>query len=75
MKSIKEKSNEYANEQDLRMAYNGSCDNCQQGFVVGANYVLKKKKKELPLEDNKNLNDYGKALVWRLKECIEQLNK
>ena len=40
MKSIKEKSNEYADEQDLRMAYNGSCDNCRQGFVVGANYVL-----------------------------------
>lgn len=40
MKSIKEKLEEYANEQDLRMAYNGSCDNCRQGFVVGANYVL-----------------------------------
>jgi hypothetical protein len=40
MKNIKEKSNEYADEQDFRMAYNGSCDNCRQGFVVGANYVL-----------------------------------
>ena len=40
MKSIKEKSKEYADEQDIRMAYNGSCDNCRQGFVVGANYVL-----------------------------------
>lgn len=42
MKSIKEKLEEYANEQDLRMAYNGSCDNCRQGFVAGANYVLEK---------------------------------
>lgn len=40
MKSIKEKADEYANEQDLRMAYNGSCDNCRQGFEEGANYVL-----------------------------------
>lgn len=40
METIKEKAEEYANEQDLRMAYNGSCDNCQQGFVTGANYVL-----------------------------------
>lgn len=47
MKSIKEKSNEYANEQDLRMAYNGSCDNCRQGFVAGANYVLDEIEKEL----------------------------
>jgi hypothetical protein len=45
------------------------------GFNSGANYVLDILEKELPLEDNRNLNDYGKALVWRLKECIEQLKK
>lgn len=33
-------SKKYADEQDLRMAYNGSCDNCRQGFEVGANEVL-----------------------------------
>ena len=74
MKSIKEKSNEYAEEQDLRMAYNGSCDNCQQGFVAGANYVLDEIEEVLPKED-KLLNDYGKALLWVIKDTIEQLKK
>jgi hypothetical protein len=72
MKSIKEKAGEYADEQDLRMAYNGSCDNCRQGFIAGANYVLVVIEEILPKED-KNLNDYGKALVWRIKDIIEQL--
>jgi len=31
--------------------------------------------KELPSEDNRNLNDYSKALVWRLKDIMEQLKK
>ena len=44
-------------------------------FEAGASYVLDILEKELPLEDNRNLNDYGKALVWRLKNCIEQLKK
>ena len=44
-------------------------------FEQGANYVLDILEKELPLEDNRNLNYYGRALVWRLKECIEQLKK
>ena len=56
MKSIKEKSKEYADEQDIRMAYNGSCDNCLQGFVVGANYVLDEIEKELT---RRMLEDYN----------------
>ena len=44
-------------------------------FEAGANYVLGILETELPLEDNRNLNDYSKALVWRLKNCIEQLKK
>ena len=49
--------------------------NTKTTFEAGANYVLDILEKELPLEDNRNLNDYSKALVWRLKECIEQLKK
>ena len=52
MKSIKEKTEEYANEQELRMVCNGSCDNCRQGFVVGANYVLEEIENILSLEYN-----------------------
>ena len=72
MKSIKEKSNEYANEQGLRMAYNGSCDNCQQGFVVGANYVLDEIEK---LTNNQNWCAFPKQSHKELKELIEQLKK
>lgn len=66
MKSIKEKSNEYANEQDLRMAYNGSCDNCRQGFVAGANYVL---------EEIEKLVKFNRWTVQDLYELIEQLKR
>ena len=69
MKSIKEKAEENC------IKYGNLGNVAYQEFVEGANYVLDILKKELPLEDNRNLNDYGKALVWRLKECIEQLNK
>ena len=62
MKSIREKAKE-AERNTLPL------------FESGANYVLDILEKELPLEDNRNLNDYGRALVWRLKECIEQLKK
>ena len=72
MKSIKEKSNEYAREY-LFSPLPQRAPNIH--FEAGANYVLDILEKELPLEDNRNLNDYGKALVWRLKECIEQLKK
>lgn len=72
MKSIKEKAKEYANEQDLRMAYNGSCDNCQQGFVAGANYVLEEIEK---LTNNQNWCAFPKQSHKELKEFIEQLKK
>ena len=70
MKSIKEKSEEYADEQDLRMAYNGSCDNCRQGFVEGANYVLEQVEKliyEKHVEGNLPLFDLT-HLIDKLKE-------
>ena len=44
----------------------------REGFEVGANYVLAEIEKILPKED-KNLNDYGKALIWRIKDTMEQL--
>lgn len=72
MKSIKEKADEYANEQDLRMAYNGSCDNCRQGFEEGANYVLEQIEK---LTNNQNWCAFPKQSHKELKELIEQLNK
>lgn len=71
MKSIKEKLNEYANEQNLRMAYNGSCDNCRQGFEAGANYVLEQ------IEEWLRTTDYTsyKPAEHDLYELIEQLKK
>lgn len=67
MKSIKEKAEEYSR-------CTASSEYTREDFVSGANYVLKEIEKELPLND-KCLNDHGKALVWRLKNCIEQLKK
>ena len=83
MKSIKEKAEEYsyANWQSDEY-HDGASEglefdpigHTQKTFEAGANYVLEQIEKELPLDD-KCLNDYGKALVWRLKNCIEQLKK
>ena len=44
----------------------------REGFETGANYAIDEIEKILPKED-KNLNDYGKALIWRIKDTIEQL--
>ncbi len=68
MKSINEFATEYAQNKYLPVQ-------TSQAVKAGANYVLDTLEKELPLEDNRNLNDYGKALIWRLKNCIEQLKK
>lgn len=72
MKNIKESANEYAKNY-LFSTSPQKAPNVH--FEAGANYVLDILEKELPLEDNRNLNDYGNALVWRLKNCIEQLKK
>ena len=69
MKSIKEKAEENC------IKYGNLGNVAYQEFQAGANYVLDILGKELPLGNNRNLNDYGKALVWRLKNCIEQLKK
>ena len=76
IKSIKEKAHE------IGLVYSKhygpiACKQewCEMAAREGANYVIDIVEKELPLENNKNLNDYGKALVWRLKNCIEQLKK
>jgi len=69
MKSIKEKANEYV------LGFHSSIQRmCKESYIDGANYVLEEIEKLLPKED-KNLNDYGKALVWRIKDAIEQLKK
>lgn len=76
MKSIKEKLNEYANEQDLRMAYNGSCDNCRQGFDTGANYVLEEI--ENIIKSDRILGHPFPSLEMRYNQIIsvvEQLKK
>lgn len=76
MKSIKEKSHEigwvHSKHYDPI-----ACKQewCEMAAREGANYVLDILEKELPSEDNRSLNDYGKALVWRLKNYIEQLKK
>lgn len=88
MKTIKETSKEWCSEHSNK-GCKEQCDGCWQvesvfgceqhnmelAYEAGANYMLDTLEKELPLEDNRNLNDYGKALVWRLKNCIEQLKK
>ena len=73
MKSIKEKSEELV-EKRIELSREESIAYFQ-GIEDGANYVLDILEKELLLENNRNLNDYGKALVWRLKNCIKQLKK
>jgi hypothetical protein len=70
MKSIKEKSEEYG-EANLTNWGVVSTERVE-GFETGANYVTDEIEKILPKED-KNLNDYGKALMWRIKNTIEQL--
>ena len=76
MKSIREKAVERApyTKEDSWDRIKAAI-NAQTSYEAGANYVLGILETELPLEDNRNLNDYGKALVWRLKNCIEQLKK
>ena len=75
MKSIKEKSVERApyTKKDSWDRIKAAI-NAQTSFEAGANYVLDEIEKLLPKE-GKNLNDYGKALVWRIKDSIEQLKK
>lgn len=73
-KTIKELIKPYLKEQDLRMSYNGSCDSVEQACIYGANVVLEIIEKELPKSD-KNLNDYGKALLWRINERIKELKE
>jgi hypothetical protein len=84
MKSIREKAEEYGYANWQSDEYHDGASkglefdpigHTQKTFEAGANYVLDTLEKELPLEDNRNLNDYGKALIWRLKNCIEQLKK
>jgi hypothetical protein len=79
MKSIKEKTEEYGLlNPDIHYDADGNTyddvGKPSMDFETGANYVLEQIDKELPLDD-KCLNDYGKALLWRLKNCIEQLKK
>lgn len=71
-KTIKDLIKDYLKEQDLRKAYNGSCDSIEQACEYGANAVLEEIEKELPKSD-KILNDYGKALLWRINERIKEL--
>ena len=85
MKSIKEKAKKWCSEHSNK-GCTEKCDGCWQlrqvwgceqrnmetAYEAGANYVLAEIEKILPKED-KNLNDYGKALIWRIKDTIEQL--
>lgn len=73
MKSIKEKANEYEDEQSLRIAYNGSCDNCWQGFEVGANYVISCIEKEML--SCKAFSQSQLRLIMNFCEQLEATNK
>ena len=48
------------------------CEELDKAFQAGANTVLTEVLALLPSEDNR-LNDYGKALLWRLNEKIKEL--
>lgn len=85
MKSIKEKAKKWCSEHSnkgcteqcdgcwqLKQAWGCEQHNMETAYEAGANYVINEIEKILPKED-KNLNDYGKALVWRIKDTIEQL--
>ena len=79
MKSIKGKAKEYAREFVEPFVLYYTKDEVRQfeaqhedSFEAGANYVFDKIEMLLPKED-KNLNDCGKALIWRIKDTIEQL--
>ena len=78
MKSIREKANEYAfikqGIDSVGIKFIEFNTNKHDGFEAGGNYVLDEIERLLPKED-KNLNDYGKALIWRIKEAVEQLKK
>lgn len=73
MKSIKEKAKETDRIVE-RISPNQSIVDMsgRKYFEAGANYVLEEVEKILP-KDGKSLNDTGKALLWRIKDTIEQL--
>ena len=70
MKSIKEKAEEYTSDITNPVTNNAAF----LAYKTGANYVLDEIEEVLPKED-KLLNDYGKALLWIIKDTIEQLKK
>lgn len=75
MKTIKEQQTEYVlahTEQVESYEAYAEKEEIAAAFEAGANYVLDEIERLLSKED-KNLNDYGKALVWRIKDTIEQL--
>ena len=78
MKSIREKANEYAfikqGIDSIGIKFIEFNTNKHDGFEAGGNYVLECIEKILPKED-KNLNDYGKSLVWGIKDKIKQLKR
>ena len=83
MKSIREKAEEYGYTNWQSDEYHDGASegldfdpigHTQKTFEAGANYVLDEIEEVLPKED-KLLNDYGKALLWIIKDTIEQLKK
>jgi len=85
MKSIKEKAKKWCSEHSnkgcteqcdgcwqLKQAWGCEQHNMETAYEAGANYVLEQIMKIIPKEDVL-LNDAGKALLWRLNDCIEQL--
>lgn len=68
MKSIKEKSEENC------IKYGNLGNVAYQEFEAGAKYVLEEIEKLLP-KNKRCLNDYGKALIWRLEDKIKQLKE
>ena len=68
MATIKEIAEKYS---DGMIILEGS-EMCKDAYIEGASAVLVEISALLPSEDNR-LNDYGKALWWRLNEKIKEL--
>ena len=68
-KTIKEMAVEYSKK------YRHIICRCtgRKSYEVGATEVLKEIENMLP-DNDRCLNDYGNALVWRIRERIKELN-
>ena len=69
-KTIRDMAEEYADNREELFA--DEQQYCFESYKEGANAALELIAKELPKSD-RLLNNYGKALLWRINERIKEL--